>query len=40
MTEVDWEKRNADAWASIDDDGRRTEFRALIDELAAELPAG
>jgi tetratricopeptide (TPR) repeat protein len=38
----DWEKRVADAWASIEEyyDGREEEFRALIDGLAAELPAG
>jgi hypothetical protein len=39
MTE--WEQRVADAWATIDDyDGREEEFRAVIDELAAQLPAG
>lgn len=37
----DWEKRIADAWASIDEyDEREDEFRALIDGLAAELPDG
>jgi hypothetical protein len=35
----DWEQRLAAAWASIDDH-EETEFRALIDELAAELPEG
>lgn len=39
MTDVDWEKRNADAWASIDSMDA-AEFRALIDTLAGELPAG
>jgi hypothetical protein len=37
----DWEKRVGDAWASIDDyEGRQDEFRALIDNLAGELPDG
>jgi hypothetical protein len=38
VNEEDWEKRVADAWASID---RRSEaeFLALIEQLAAELPA-
>jgi hypothetical protein len=37
----DWETRVSDAWASIDDyEGRGDEFRALIDNLAAELPDG
>ncbi|OZM73812.1 hypothetical protein CFN78_09655 [Amycolatopsis antarctica] len=35
----DWERRVADAWASIDEYGE-TEFRALIEGLAAELPPG
>jgi hypothetical protein len=35
----DWEDRIAAAWASIDD-YPETEFRALIDKLAAELPPG
>jgi tetratricopeptide (TPR) repeat protein len=36
----DWEKRVAQAWESIDDyEGREDEFRALIDDLAGELPA-
>ncbi len=37
MDEAGWERRVADAWASID---RRSEseFLALIDKLAAELP--
>jgi hypothetical protein len=35
----DWEKRVADAWASIDDyEDREDDFRALIDKLVAELP--
>jgi Tetratrico peptide repeat len=37
----DWEKRVADAWASIDNyEDRDDEFRALIDQLVAELPDG
>ncbi|MGH3588330.1 MAG: tetratricopeptide repeat protein [Pseudonocardia sp.] len=37
----DWEERVADAWASIDDyAGREDEFRAMIDDLAGELPDG
>ncbi len=37
----DWETRNAEAWASIDDHcGREDEFRALIDGLAGERPDG
>jgi len=37
----DWEKRVADAWASIDDyEDREDEFRAVIDKLVAELPDG
>ncbi|MCA1656003.1 MAG: tetratricopeptide repeat protein [Pseudonocardiaceae bacterium] len=39
MTDGDWEQRSADAWASIDTMGPE-EFRALIDKLAGELPAG
>lgn len=39
MTETDWERRLADAWASLDERDE-AEFRALIDELAAELPEG
>lgn len=35
----DWETRIADAWASIDD-YHEVAFRALIDSLADELPAG
>ena len=38
MTDTEWEQRTADAWASIDDYDE-AEFRALIDNLAAELPA-
>jgi hypothetical protein len=35
----DWEKRVADAWASIDDyEDRDDDFRAVIDKLVAELP--
>ncbi|MDX6286555.1 MAG: hypothetical protein QOG53_2040 [Frankiales bacterium] len=37
MTEADWEQRVADAWASIDDVSE-TDFLALIEGLAAELP--
>jgi tetratricopeptide (TPR) repeat protein len=37
----DWETRLGDAWASIDDyEDREDEFRALIDNLAEELPEG
>jgi hypothetical protein len=38
VNEADWERRIADAWASID---RRSEaeFLALIEQLVAELPA-
>jgi thioredoxin-like negative regulator of GroEL len=39
VTEADWERRLADAWASIDQHDE-PEFRALIERLAAELPAG
>lgn len=40
MTETaDWERRVADAWAAIDEYGE-AEFRALMGELAAELPSG
>jgi tetratricopeptide (TPR) repeat protein len=36
----DWEQRVEEAWASFDDyEGREDEFRALIDDLARELPA-
>jgi hypothetical protein len=36
-----WEQRIADVWASIDDyDGREEEFRAVVDNLVAELPDG
>ncbi len=37
VNEADWEQRISDAWASLD---RRseTDFLALIEELAAELP--
>ncbi|SEE26621.1 tetratricopeptide repeat protein [Jiangella alba] len=39
MTDDAWERRIAAAWASIDeyDDDA---FRAVVDDLAAELPAG
>jgi Tetratrico peptide repeat len=37
MDEADWERRVADAWASIDQYDQ-TEFQALIEKLAAELP--
>jgi hypothetical protein len=36
--ETDWEQRVADAWASIDERSE-PEFLALIEKLAAELPA-
>jgi hypothetical protein len=39
VTEVDWERRLADAWASLDQRSE-SEFLALIEKLAAELPAG
>ena len=35
----DWERRVADTWAAIDDHDE-TDFRAMIDKLAAELPEG
>jgi hypothetical protein len=39
MQTADWEKRVADAWASLD--GRdAAEFRALIEKLVEELPPG
>lgn len=38
MTE-DWEQRTADAWAAIDTMAP-DEFRAVVDRLADELPAG
>jgi len=37
VNEVDWERRVAEAWASIDQRGE-AEFLALIERLAAELP--
>lgn len=45
MTDTDWERRLAAAWASLDerdeqDERDEAEFRALIDALAAELPEG
>lgn len=39
VTDTDWERRLAEAWASIDERDE-AEFLALIDELAAELPEG
>ncbi|GAA3448881.1 tetratricopeptide repeat protein [Dactylosporangium matsuzakiense] len=37
----DWEQRVDEAWAAIGDyDGHDADFRARIDDLAAELPAG
>ena len=37
----DWERRVAEAWASIDGyEDREDEFRALVDGLADELPEG
>jgi tetratricopeptide (TPR) repeat protein len=36
---AEWEKRNSDLWAVIDDH-ERDEFVALVDSLAAELPPG
>lgn len=39
LNEADWERRVADAWASIDRRGE-AEFLALIEQLAGELPAG
>jgi hypothetical protein len=37
VTDADWERRTADAWASIDQRSE-AEFLALIESLAAELP--
>ena len=37
VNEADWERRVAEAWASIDQHGE-AEFLALIERLAAELP--
>jgi hypothetical protein len=39
MITEDWERRSAEAWTKLDD-LTPEEFRALIDELAAELPDG
>jgi Tetratrico peptide repeat len=39
MTDAEWERRVADAWASIDQRDE-AEFLALIEKLAGELPAG
>jgi hypothetical protein len=39
MTTEDWEQRNTEAWTKLDDLSAQ-DFRALIDTLAAELPAG
>jgi hypothetical protein len=36
----DWERREAELWAAIDDYDDPAQFRAKVDELAAELPAG
>jgi tetratricopeptide (TPR) repeat protein len=38
-SDPDWDQRSADLWLAIDDHDER-EFLALIDALAAELPAG
>jgi tetratricopeptide repeat protein len=38
VNEADWERRVADAWASIDQLSE-ADFLALIEQLAAELPA-
>jgi hypothetical protein len=38
VNETDWERRVAEAWASIDQRSE-AEFLALIERLAAELPA-
>lgn len=41
MTDADWEKRVAEAWASIDQwEGKEPDFRALIENLATEAPPG
>ncbi|MFB6677825.1 tetratricopeptide repeat protein [Streptomyces sp. NPDC056390] len=42
MSSEDWETRLAAAWAGIDDYDESTagDFRAVIDDLAAELPDG
>ncbi|WP_199783065.1 tetratricopeptide repeat protein [Streptomyces alboniger] len=39
---ADWEQRVAEVWNSFEayEEDRAAEFRALIDELAAELPEG
>lgn len=39
VSETDWERRIAAAWASFDNLSE-TDFLALIEKLAAELPAG
>jgi tetratricopeptide (TPR) repeat protein len=39
MEDAEWERRVADAWASIDERPEE-EFLALIEKLAAELPPG
>lgn len=36
---ADWEKRNAELWAAIDEHDER-EFVALMEALGAQLPAG
>jgi hypothetical protein len=38
VSEADWERRLADAWVSLDQRSE-VEFLALIEQLAAELPA-
>ncbi len=40
VTEADWERRVADAWASLDgrSESEFAEFLALIENLTAELP--
>lgn len=41
VTDADWEKRVAEAWASIDQwEGKEPDFRALIENLATEAPPG
>jgi hypothetical protein len=35
---ADWEQRVTDLWASLDEYSSEEEFRAQMDELAAELP--
>lgn len=44
MTDAGWEQRVAEVWASLDDveetETAEADFRARVDALAAELPAG